>query len=182
MNISNTMINTLRFIFSNDKTNFVIEKNKDVIIRLKFIGRFQPNEKVDVKNLRIEQNTLFTPVKRLLFGESRETTYNFLNSTIDRSFEIINNFIKSKELSERMYCKNILNDMVKAIQGLKNIQKTYRDDEIFKCNIEYMIETISFKLYDLREKFPDIFELKTIQDEIDEIDEESFKEIDEKKE
>lgn len=166
MNIPNTMITTLKAIFSTERNNCMIEKNRDVIIRLKFIGTFQPNEKVDVRNLRIENNTMITPFKRMLFGESRDTTYNFLNSTVERSFEIINAYIRSDKISEKIYCKNILNDMVKAIQGLKNIQKTYKDDKLFYCNIETIIETIESKLSELKEKHIDIFEIKTIQDEI----------------
>ena len=166
MNIHNTMINTLKFIFSSERSNFLIEQNRDVIIRLKFIGTFQPNEKVDVRNLRIENNTMITPIKRMLFGESRDTTYSFLNSTIERSFEIINAYIRSDKISEKIYCKNILSDMIKAIQGLKNIQKTYRDDKLFYCNIETVIENIESKLSEIREKYPEIFDIKTIQDEI----------------
>jgi len=168
MNISNQMLTTLKFIFSSERSNCVIEKNRDVIIRLKFIGTFQPNEKVDVRNLRIENNTLITPFKRMLFGESRDTTYNFLNSTIERSFEIINAYIRTDKISEKIFCKNILNDMVKAIQGLKNIQKTYRDDKLFYCNIETIIESIESKLSEIRERHVDIFLIKTIQDEINE--------------
>jgi hypothetical protein len=166
MNIHNTMINTLKFIFSSERSNFLIEQNRDIIIRLKFIGTFQPNEKVDVRNLRIENNTMITPIKRMLFGESRDTTYSFLNSTIERSFEIINAYIRSDKISEKIYCKNILSDMIKAIQGLKNIQKTYRDDKLFYCNIETVIENIESKLSEIREKYPEIFDIKTIQDEI----------------
>jgi len=180
MNIHNTMINTLKFIFSSERNNFVIEQNRDVIIRLKFIGTFQPNEKVDVRNLRIENNTMITPIKRMLFGESRDTTYSFLNSTVERSFEIINAYIRSDKISEKIYCKNILSDMVKAIQGLKNIQKTYRDDKLFYCNIETIIENIESKLSEIKEKYPEIFDIKTIQDEIFEREEflrsESFSE------
>jgi len=180
MNIHNTMINTLKFIFSSERSNFLIEQNRDVIIRLKFIGTFQPNEKVDVRNLRIENNTMITPIKRMLFGESRDTTYSFLNSTIERSFEIINAYIRSDKISEKIYCKNILSDMIKAIQGLKNIQKTYRDDKLFYCNIETVIENIESKLSEIREKYPEIFNIKTIQDEI--LEREEFFKNEEKKE
>jgi hypothetical protein len=62
-----------------------------------------------------------------------EATYSFLNSVIDRSFEIIYAYGKSEKIGERLMCKNIVEDMYKAIKGLNNIQKTYKDDKHFYC-------------------------------------------------
>ena len=84
------MLQTLKLIFSSDKSRIsIIDGHKDVIVKLKFIGTFQEGEKIDIKNLQIETNNIFTPIKRLIQGDGRETTYSFLNSVIDRSFEII---------------------------------------------------------------------------------------------
>jgi hypothetical protein len=156
------MLNALKYVFTNDRRDNINERNRDIVIRLKFIGTFQPGEKVDIKNLKIESNSILTPIKRFMQGESREHTYSFLNSTIDRSFEIVNAYSKSEKMSERLLCKNILEDMIKAIRGLQNIQKTYKDDKLFYCNIETIIETIHSKLSETKEKFPDIFTLKGI--------------------
>jgi len=159
------MLNALKFVFSNDRKDSISEKNRDYITRLKFIGTFQPNEKIDVKNLKIENNTIITPFKRMLLGESRDTTYQFLSSTIDRSFEIVNSYCRSDKISEKLFCKNILNDMIKAITGLQNIQKTYKDDKLFYCNIEVLIESVQSKLMEIKDKCPDLYELKTLIDE-----------------
>ena len=59
-------------------------------------------------------------------------------------------------------CKNILEDMIKAIKGLQNIQKTYKDDKLFYCNIETIIENIHSKLSEVKHKDPEIFKLKGI--------------------
>jgi hypothetical protein len=177
------MINALKYVFTNDRRDNINERNRDIVIRLKFIGTFMPGEKIDIKNLRIESNSILTPIKRFIQGESREQTYAFLNSTIDRSFEIVNAYSKSEKMSERLLCKNILEDMIKAIRGLQNIQKTYKDDKLFYCNIETIIETIHSKLSETKEKFPDIFTLKGIftENKLETIIEEPIELIEESK-
>lgn len=152
------MLQTLKLLLSTDKSRIsMIDSHKDVIIKLKFIGTFQEGEKVDIKNLQIEANNIFTPIKRLIQGDGRETTYSFLNSVIDRSFEIIYAYSKSEKVGERLMCRNIVEDMYKAIKGLNNIQKTYKDDKHFYCNIETLIDAINYKIADVKDKFPDIF-------------------------
>ncbi len=145
------MLQTLKFIFSQDKSRIsVIDTHKDVIVKLKFIGTFQEGEKIDIKNLQIESNNFFTPIKRLLQGDGRDATYAFLSSVIERSFEIIYAYCKSEKIGERLMCKNIIEDMNKAIKGLNNIQKTYKDDKHFYCNIETLIDSINYKIADVK--------------------------------
>ena len=83
------MLNTIKFMFSNDKNNNILEKNREIITRLKFIATFQPGEKINTSMLHIESNSLITSIRRTLNGESRNTTLQFISNTIDRSFEII---------------------------------------------------------------------------------------------
>lgn len=147
----------LNFLISKDKNYAVTERNRDTITKLKFISTFQPGQKIDVKNLRVETNTIFTPIKRMLFGESRDTTINFLNSTIERSFEIIQAYCYSDKKSEQIFCSNIILDLDKSIEGLQNLQKTYKDDNLFVCNIDTIIENIKGKLIEIRERFPNLF-------------------------
>jgi hypothetical protein len=156
------MFNALKYVFTNDRRDNMNEYNRDIITRLKFIGTFAPGEKIDIKNLRVESNNIFTPIKRLLQGESRDHTYSFINSTIERSFDIVKSYSTSERVSERLMCKNILEDMIKAIKGLQNIQKTYKDDKLFYCNIETIIENVHSKLSEVKHKDPEIFKLKGI--------------------
>ena len=156
------LFNALKYVFTNDRRDNMNEYNRDIITRLKFIGTFSPGEKIDVKNLRVESNNILTPLKRLIQGESRDHTYSFLNSTIERSFDIVKSYSTSERVSERLMCKNILEDMIKAIKGLQNIQKTYKDDKLFYCNIETIIENIHSKLSEVKHKDPEIFKLKGI--------------------
>lgn len=142
-----------------DRKDFISERNRDIMSHLKFIGTIQPNEKMDVKNRCIENYTLFTPIKRTLLGESRTTTYQFLTSTIDRSFEIVYAYCKSSKISEQLLCKNILIDMNKAILGLQNIQKTYKEDKQFCCDIDVLIQSIESMMEEFRTTNPELFKL-----------------------
>jgi hypothetical protein len=155
----------LKILLSTSSKNSLEEKNRDCITDLKFIGTIQSGEKLDVKNRRIETDKIYTPIKRLFFGESRDTLYVFVNNTIDRIFEIITSKSNSENISDKYMCKNIINDLVKSVVGLKNIQKTYKEDKRFSCNIETIIETIQAKLTELKIKHNDIFVLETFEEE-----------------
>lgn len=150
-------MHAISYIINTDKQNINIEKNRETITKLKFIGTFQNGEKIDVKNLKIEQNNFFTPIKRMLYGDGRNNTIIFLTSTIERSFEIVQSFCNSDRKSEQIFCSNIIFDLIKATHGLKNIQKTYKEDKMFACNIDILIECIQAKITELKEKYPHLF-------------------------
>ena len=56
-----------------------------------------------------------TPIKRFIYGDSRDNTIKFLNNIIDRSFEIIQCYSNSDRKSEKILCSNIINDLNKCI-------------------------------------------------------------------
>ena len=58
-------MHAISYIINTDKQSINIEKNRETITKLKFIGTFQNGEKIDVKNIKIEQNNFFTPIKRM---------------------------------------------------------------------------------------------------------------------
>lgn len=153
-------MHAISYIINTDKQNINIEKNRETITKLKFIGTFQNGEKIDVKNLKIEQNNFFTPIKRMLYGDGRNNTIIFLTSTIERSFEIVQSFCNSDRKSEQIFCSNIIFDLIKATHGLKNIQKTYKEDKMFACNIDILIECIQAKITELKEKYAHLFQFE----------------------
>jgi len=135
------------------------ETTSETLTRLKFIGTLEAGEKLDVRNLKIESNTIITPFKRMFFGESREATYSFIITTIERSFAILYSMAATEKVSDTMLCSNILLDMNKAMNGLVNLQTTYRDDKMFVCNIEMLIQTIQAKMVEVQHKYPEIWKL-----------------------
>ena len=151
------MLQSLKLMFTQDKHSAILEKNRETITRLKFISTFQPGEKINTGLMHIESNSILTSIKRTINGESRNTTLQFISNTIERSFEIIQTLSFSEQYSEKIICTNIITDMIKAVYGLKNIQKTYKDDKIFVCTIETIIDSIEAKCMEIKLKKPDLF-------------------------
>lgn len=134
-----------------------LERQREILTRLKFIGTVGPGEKIDVRGMKVESNSLFTPLKRLLNGESRDTTHGFISATIERSFEILSVYVHSDKKSDSCTAANIVKDLLAAVSGLKNIQRTYKDDKLFVCNLETIIEGINSRLTELKDTHGKLF-------------------------
>lgn len=131
---------------------------QDVLTYLKFIGMLQPGDKIDTHNRRIESNNLFTPIKRLFLGEGRTATYSFFSNTIERAFAILYSLAATEKVSDNMVCAHILIDMHKAVVGIMNMQNTYKDDKMFVCNLETLIQTINAKTIEVQQRYPQIYD------------------------
>lgn len=135
------------------------EKTQQIITHLKFISTFEPGDKINISTLQIEKNTIINSIKRYWYGESRNTTLNFITTTIDQSSQIILNLLNSDSISDKMLCSTITTDLKKCINGLKNLQQTYIDDKLFFCTIDTIIDNIEAKISEIKFKKPDLFKL-----------------------
>jgi hypothetical protein len=54
--------------------------------------------------------------------------------------------------------KTLINDIVKARQGVLNLKHTYNEDTKFCCDLDVIIEIIASKLTLLKETTPELFE------------------------
>ncbi len=159
-------MNTVKLLLSNERKSQTSERNRETLTHLKFIGTFQPGEKINTRSLSIEPNNILTPIMRRIFGEGRDATYQFLVNTIERTFEIIQFQVVSTRMSDKLQAQNTVCDLIKAIHGLKNLQKTYKDDKLFTCNLESLIETIHSRLSELQSQYPDVIkEVDLLEDE-----------------
>ena len=158
------MMNAVKILLSNERKSQVSERNRETLTQLKFIGMFQPGEKINTRSMCIEPNNIFTPIIRRIFGEGRETTLQFLSNTIERTFEIIQYQVVSTRMADQLQAQNTVTDLIKAIIGLKNLQKTYKDDKLFYCEIETLIETIHTRLVEFQTQYPDIIKQSMIED------------------
>ena len=152
----------IKFLYSNlysDSKKGTMETTHEVITRLKFIGLIKKGEKVSTKSLSVQQTSVFTSFLRTFYQESRETTLDFLTSTINRAFEIIQLCLTSNKQSDKTLCKNLCEDLIKSSSGLINLQTTYVEDRLFWCHIQTLIQAIEVKLNDLRESHPELFVL-----------------------
>lgn len=139
------------------------DSRRQVLTRLKFIGRLQPHDKIDSRTLRVESNSIITPLKRLFVtGDSRETTLNFFSSTIDRSFEIIAGHINSKNVSDRIFCANVIQDLIASVKGLRATQGTYADDNYTVCEIDVIVQAVQAKIWEIQQVYPDLFTMKEL--------------------
>jgi len=118
---------------------------KDVITKLKFIGKIQPGEKINTKYyMAIVNNDWWTSVLRTFYNfESRGCTLNFLNETIKRAIEIAGEIKKKPDADEEQtMLHHIYSDLAQAIEGIDNLKKTYSNDKIVVASLETIIEQI----------------------------------------
>jgi len=157
------LLSVLKFFTPSNSSTNSSDSRRQVLTRLKFIGSISPHEKIDSKSLKVESTSFWTPLKRWLFtGDSRDTTLNFLSSTIDRSFEIVAATIHNKNVSEQIFAANILQDLMTSVRGLRSVQKTYADDKLIVCEIEVLVQNIQGKLFEIQRSHPQLFTIKDL--------------------
>jgi len=129
-----------------------MDMNKEVISRLKFIGRINKGEKINVRYAYpfVQQNDLSTSISRTFYyKDNRANALCFLRATIDKSFEIVHSYIDSERKSERVMAKRIMDDLRYAKQGILNLKETYVSDTMFCCDIDTLFESMDAKLSEL---------------------------------
>lgn len=161
-NIGSIMLSAFKVLFDRDRKVNVMSKNREVATRLKFIGTLKSGQKVDPSNLTTENNTLLTPLRRMFFGISRDVVLKFFSDTIERTFEIVKATCGSNHVAEKIFCSNVINDLIKSTEGLKEQQITYDDDEMFKCELDTLIESIHGFLFEIQQDNPGIMTFKEL--------------------
>ena len=59
-----------------------MESNKEVISKLKFIGKLQKGEKINVRMLYVQQDGIVTQFLRTFLQDNRTKTLGFVQDTI----------------------------------------------------------------------------------------------------
>ena len=133
----------------------------DTTSKLKFIGLIQKGEKINVRNMCVQQDTFFTRVVRTFITlDNRTNAYNFIEVIINRSFEIIVLSLTKdpfKSIDKRLV-KNMFQDLTKSIVGIRNLKETYSGDIMFCCKLDSLIEMIDSRLNDIRETHSEMLE------------------------
>ena len=120
----------------------------EVLSRLKFIGKIQPSEKINVKYMYVQQDTWLTKFLRTLFSpDNRGNALAFFKNTIDKSFEIVNAY---KNLEKMGMISNILRDIETSIIGVNNFKETYKGDLMFCCEIDTLVQSVFLRLEDFK--------------------------------
>ena len=123
--------------------------NKELIARIKFIGKIQIGDKVNVKNMAIQSDGYVTQISRSILQENRNKTLVFLQDTFFKTFEILRCYEKTNQKSEKLICMNIVNDLKSSKNGLQNLKETYNNDIKFMCDIDVLIQIIDAKLLEM---------------------------------
>jgi hypothetical protein len=134
----------------------------EIISRLKFIGKIQQGDKINVKYMCIQPDTYYTKLSRTIFNQdSRSNTLNFLRNTVHKSFHLINKYIDTDlnngvliksdgtNLINKKKCENILSDLKKSTSGLICIKDTYLHDIKFICDIDTLLQEINLKILEI---------------------------------
>ena len=73
---------------------------KDNISRLKFIGKIKKGEKINVKDMAVQPNNVYTKIHRsLMIVDNRNNTLSFILETIQKSFDELITALRTKAAS-----------------------------------------------------------------------------------
>ena len=109
--------------------------NKETISRLKFIGKIQIGDKVNLRYMYIQPDGLMTQIYRSILQDNRTKTLSFLQDTINKTFEILKCYEKTKKNSDKIMCMNLINDLKDYFYNnteLPNISDYNQSDETVK--------------------------------------------------
>lgn len=131
----------IKGLLNNDRDrNLALENSEEVISRLKFLGKIQKDERIDVKRVIRQENNFFTTLTRtFIYPDNRHNTMRFINQVIDRSFEILDTYIHNKKAD---MVESLVVDLLNCESGLNNLKYTYRDDTKMCCDIEVLLNKI----------------------------------------
>jgi len=127
----------------------MMDTNKETISRLKFISKIQIGEKINLKYMYIQNDGLITQLTRTICQDNRTKTLTFLQDTINKAFEILKCYQKSKKKSDKIMCVNLVQDLRGCKGGLKNLKETYITDIKFCCDVDTLVEMIEAKLIEI---------------------------------
>jgi len=140
----------------NNIISICMESHEEIISRLKFIGHIQKDEKINVRHVNRQPNTLFTKISRsIIYPDNRTNALKFVKDVIARSFEIVEQY---NHQGNNLVSRGIVADLLKARQGILNLKYTYNDDTKFCCDMDVIIEMIASKITLLQETHKELFD------------------------
>ena len=131
-----------------------MDNNKETISRLKFIGKIQIGDKVNLRYMYIQNDGLITQLSRTICQDNRSKTLTFLQDTVNKSFEILKYYQNSKKKSDNIMCLNLIEDLKNCRSGLTNLKETYNQDIKFCCDIDTLLQIVEAKLTETSILFP----------------------------
>jgi hypothetical protein len=122
----------------------------EILSNLKFISRIKAGEKLNVSSMTIQQESIMNTVMRTLFyTDGRNKSLAFIHEWITRAIEAIRCYGERPTKLNSIVRANLVEDLIKCKQGLRNLCETYVDDVKCQCNLETLIQTIDSQLEDM---------------------------------
>ncbi len=141
-------------------------KDEVTIIKLKFLGKLKEGNKFNSNKLYIEEPSIYSSYKRWSESQSRKTELDFSYTTIDDTLILL-----EQRINEGISCANLIEDLYRAIDGIRELKKTYANDTIFGCCIDTLIDYhITMKLDKLKKAHPTIFPVEIKKQNVKEKD------------
>ena len=139
---------TLANTYLSNNNEYKDSTHDGIISGLKFICRIAKNEKIDTNQLTVQDNSSWlTGVVRTFTIQNRTKTIHYIKNIIDRSFEIVEIYLHSKDEQKVTMGKYILKDISGCQEGLRNLQYTYSSDRMFVCKLDSFIQRIKVNLF-----------------------------------
>lgn len=127
---------------------------EDIIPKLKFIGKIQKGDKVNVKHMYIQPMNIVSRISRSFFNiDDRANTLIFIATTIKNAFDLLLQHLENNKQFDIITAQNIVLDLRSSRNGLLNLKETYNDDVMFCCKIDALIQDTDAKLIELENKY-----------------------------
>jgi hypothetical protein len=117
-----------------------------LFVDINIISHIKTGQKLSVNgsNIRIEQQDLYTIVKRWWFKESREISINYINEMVDDIDIILETLLECD--SKLNTVSRFKDKLEKFLHGISNLSKTYVGDNYIISKLELITERISDKI------------------------------------
>ena len=134
------------------------ENQQDIITRLKFLGKVNKGEKINVKEMTLQSEGYVTALSRSVWCvDNRNNTISFIQNTVQAAFNLVQLLSKNSGISDHELARTIIRDISLAKVGINNLKTTYSEDTFFCCSVDTYVETMNAKLMDIKGKLPNLF-------------------------
>jgi hypothetical protein len=134
------------------------ENQQNTITRLKFLGKVNKGEKINVKEMTLQSEGYVTALSRSVWCvDNRNNTISFIQNTVQAAFNLVQLLSKNSGISDHELAKTIIRDIISAKIGINNLKTTYSEDTFFCCSVDTYVETMNAKLMDIKDKLPNLF-------------------------
>ena len=134
------------------------DSRQDIIAKLKFLSRVSKGQKINVKDMILQDEDWKTKVSRTVWNiDNRNNTMSFIQNTITSAFNLISLLIKSESVGDKQICNTIIVDIIASKRGINALKSTYQEDTFFCCGVDTYIQMIEAHISELRDKHSEVF-------------------------